>query len=611
MASSRSTRKATKGGADFTAKAKAIAASAGSAGSFAEFLVDKVPTDKGRYSFERHEALRAMVGEIDRAVHEHREAEFSVLKGAQIGVSTVGIGLGVYLALEAKADVGYFLPDQGFANMFGKTRFEKTIQASPFLAGKMTDSEKGIKSFGEHLIYMLGLFNVTGAISIPLDANLYDEVDLIPKENMEWSEDRLAASAFRLKVNFSVGMFPGEGIDAKYQDSDQRVWLVTCAGCRREQVLEDVWPDCFAAADPAQPALVCVACGRRLDVEAEGRWVAQRPSRSVEHIGYRIPQLIIPQVALAFTARRWREALKSKTKLAKFRCSTLAKPDAGDAQPITDAVLERCTGDYPLTLAPGTRPIGIGVDCGDYAHAAVGELLEDGRIRCLYFEVLDADELEERLAELMRLTNAAGLVIDARPLGPQARRLAYAHPGRVWLQTFRGGGLKEDEAEHEGKTFPTVTTDRDESLDETTEKFSLEPPGILLPRNDEPILDEVRRHLKNLKKEKTTDARGNTIHQYRKAIANHFGMAINSLRIALLLSSGLFQGPPAADVDLDEVLQRIAADPDHPEHAAVVAAMAEEGGGRRQGVLAGGGVRAPRLLGGRRVFGQDEQDGQD
>lgn len=550
MASSRSTRKGTKGGADFAAKARAIVASAGAAGSFAEFLVDKVPTDKGPYSFARHEALRPLVEVLDRVARERRELEITTLKGAQIGLSTVGIGFAAYLALEARADCGYFLPNQRFADAFGKTRFDKTIKGSPYLSGKLVTSEKGIKQLGEHLVYTLGLFDITGAISIPLDANLYDEVDLLPKENLEWSEDRLAASAFRLKLNFSVGMFPGEGIDAKYQDSDQRVWLLRCAGCRMEQVLEDVWPACFDDRDPGRPALVCVRCGRRLDVEAEGQWVAQRPSRSAEHVGFRIPQLIIPQVALAFTARRWREARQSPSKLAKFRCSTLAKPDAGDAQPITDAVLARCTGEYGMTFAPGTGTVGIGVDCGDYAHVAVGELLESPatgsgqapQIRCTYFEVLDADELEDRLAELLRLTRAAGLVIDARPLGPQARRVAYAHPGRVWLQTFRGGGLKADEAEHEGKTYPTVTTDRDESLDETTELFGQAIPGILLPRADEPILDEVRLHLKNLKKEKTTDARGNTIHQYRKPIANHFGMAINSLRIALLLARGL-HGP--------------------------------------------------------------------
>lgn len=521
-------------------------AAAGRPGSFAEFLEDKIPTDKGRYSFDRHEALREPVMLLDQVVRARREIELTILKGAQIGMSTVGIGLACYLALEGKADAGYFLPNQGFADAFGKTRFDKTVRNSPYLSARLESKEKGIKGLGDHLVYLLGLYDITGAISIPLDAALYDEVDLLPKDNMEWSEDRLAASAFRLKLNFSVGMFPGEGIDAKYQESDQRQWVITCAGCRKDQILEDCWPACFDARDPGNPVLVCVGCGRPVDVEADGRWIPQRPSRSAQHAGYRIPQIIIPQVALAFTARRWAEALKSKTKRAKFHCSTLARPDAGDSQPLTDAVLTRCTGDYGMTLARADRPLGIGVDCGDYAHLAAGELLEDGRIRCTYFEVLDADELEGRITDLLRETGAAGLAIDAKPLGPQARRIAYAHPGRVWLQSFRGDGLKEDEALHEGKTFPIVTMDRDESLDETTGLFTADPPGILLPRQDEPILDEVWHHLKNLKKEKTTDARGNTINQYRKNVANHFGMAINNLRAALLLATGL-HGPWGAE----------------------------------------------------------------
>jgi len=91
-----------------------------------------------------------------------------------------------------------------------------------------------------------------GAISTPLDALLYDEVDKLPAENMEWSRGRVAHSELRLAIYFSAGYSPGAGIDLRYQAGSQHRWLVDCANrsCSRKKseaiCLEDEFPDCMA-----------------------------------------------------------------------------------------------------------------------------------------------------------------------------------------------------------------------------------------------------------------------------------------------------------------------------------------------------------------------------
>lgn len=518
--------------------------------SFSKFLQEEIHTDKGLYSFSGHEIFRQLVNDLETVFKERlTDVEISLLKGAQIGASTVGIGASVFIPAQLDKNIGYFLPTDVFAKRFDQTRFKPAIRKNTFLQGLMREGKfkgadvKGLKEFRGKFLYTLGLFNIGNAISIPLDANLYDEVDILPEENMEWSDDRIAASDLRFRFFFSVGMMPGLGIDAKFQDGCQYHWHVKCPHCGKDdQILEDLFPACVQRVN-GEWQRVCVRCGKAYDVEKDGRWVAHYPSRLKNRkISYRIPQLIVPAIALPYIMDRWEKAQKKKSKRAKFNCSGLAKPDGGDMQPITDAVLKACQADYRLSLSKGSLPRFAGVDCGDTAHFACYELLPNGRKRWLWFEELDSDEMVERIDTLWDELGLSGLVVDAKPLRVEARTIAYHHPEKVWLQDFKGEELTEEIGEHKGKQFQRVMVDRDDSLDEFCDLFTVEPePLMMLPAKDADspaILDVVDIHLKNLRKEKTVDQRGNVVFRFVKNVANHFGMAMNSAIIAEYLAVG-------------------------------------------------------------------------
>lgn len=317
--------------------------------SLPAFLEAEVRADGGPFTFAGREALREIAAHLDGVLRLGLPGRtVSVLKGAQVGMTTLAIGLALYGAAVRRLNVGYFLPDQDFADRFDATRIRPLLRGSR-LARAMRDgrwksaSPKGLIEFpgagGSRFLYVLGLRDIGNAISLPLDVLIRDEVDDLPPENLKWSEDRLDASRLALTVNLAVGRLPGAGIHAMYLRGDRRRWLVPCfsgGGCGKEWALEEEWPGVLRE-EEGRPFLACPGCGAALAPGA-GRWSPEAPEGSER--GYRLSQLAVPAVSLERVAAKWRAA-RLPGERAKFRCSSLALPDAGEMQPLTRALFRR------------------------------------------------------------------------------------------------------------------------------------------------------------------------------------------------------------------------------------------------------------------------------
>lgn len=503
---------------------------------FLEWCEKHIILDNGRrFSLERRAALKEIYTDIAHPT-------ISVLKGAQVGLSTWGIGFSLWLVDQKGKNAIYYLPNNQFANRFGATRFNPYINRSEYLRNRLQSTDQaGLKEIDTHFLYILGLFNVSGAISIPSDCNLYDEVDVLNPENMEWAQDRISASELGWQRYFSVGMIPGEGIDERYQASDKRKWVVTCQACGKEQIIEDEFPENMVKKG-GQVYLVCVKCGRPIDVE-NGCWVAEEPSRSDEHRGYRVPQLIIPGLKLDIIWRRWQDAKDKPSKRAKFNCSVLAKPDAGNMQPIDQEVINRATMALQYYMqSRSDEPTVMGIDVGDYCHLAIAQPLQNGVLKAIYFEEVLVDELVNRAVLLEERFNVIGTVIDAMPYKTESKRLVRALKRSAWIQYFKGTSLQEKEEGENEKAVPVITVDRDDSLDNTTDMFAENPPKYLLPlprdEQEEETLQAVHRHLRKLVKEKRVTNSGDVVINYKRNVENHYGMALNSARIAATMVHG-------------------------------------------------------------------------
>lgn len=347
------------------------AAARPASGTLREFLEAEVAADKGPFTLAGRAALAEPIERIERIIRERiPDQTVSILKGTQIGFSTLAVGLALYCVIVERLNAGYFLPDDDFAARFDDTRIRATLRSGKLQAA-MRDGDfkgvkaKGLKEFpgadGSRFLYVLGLHDIGNATSVPLDMGLYDEADDIKPDNMQWSRDRYDASDFAFTLNLGMGRTPGAGIHAHYLGGSQRVWRVPCPGCGAEWALEENWPDIVREEEGPAPRggprggperkafLACPACAHPLDREA-GRWVPTDPGAEERgHASYRVPQLAVSAIRLDRILAKWRAA-RTPREQAMFRCSCLALPDAGDMQPITDDLLRRLREAEPYHM---------------------------------------------------------------------------------------------------------------------------------------------------------------------------------------------------------------------------------------------------------------------
>lgn len=513
-------------------------------------LNDLVGTSQAGVSFEeycsRHIVLddrspylvnfRPFMRDIVEDIFDHPHV--TIEKGAQTGFSTLFLAHSFYMVDLLEANLIYYLPTDKMANRFGQTRFDPYVDRSKYLKSRLLGTDQaGLKQIGTHFFYMLGLVSKTGAISIPADEVLFDEVALINRENMDLAQDRILASKLGWQRYFSTPIYEEDGIDELYRESDMRKWVVSCEGCGRESIPEEEFPDNIrdARSKGGKVFLYCVKCGNPLNVE-KGQWIAEHPERT-ELRGYRVPQLAIKGARIDLIWNRWLKAQGKPNKIARVRRSALGIADSGNMQPISSKTLEivEAASDYYFQDRSDV-PCGIGIDMGDRAHIAVLAPLGEG-FRIIAAWHVDVEILLNIIPALEVSYNVGCLIIDAMPYKTESKRVVRALENATGFIQYFKANYKESTEGIDDKEVKVIQVDRDESLDETTSLFGTNPPQALLfkPRTteEERTLDELKRHLKKLVKEEVMGADGQKRISYKKNTENHFGMAINSGRLAL------------------------------------------------------------------------------
>ena len=125
----------------------------GEARGLARFLASEMSTDSGSFTFKGREALLEIAAALDGILKNGTpDQTISVLKGAQVGMTTLAIGFALYCVIVHRLNVGYFLPDQDFADRFDQTRVRPAVRNAR-IASSMRDGEyrgaspKGLKEF--------------------------------------------------------------------------------------------------------------------------------------------------------------------------------------------------------------------------------------------------------------------------------------------------------------------------------------------------------------------------------------------------------------------------------------------------------------------------------
>ncbi|MHB1343011.1 MAG: phage terminase large subunit family protein [Thermoleophilia bacterium] len=493
--------------------------------------------------------------EFDFAGHEYLQGLYLgespalvIRKAAQMGASEYAISRALHFAVQNGGTVIYYFPSDHDVAEFSQDRFGPAISESEYLTGLVRDTDTvGLKRIGAGSIYFRGTRSRTRMKSVPADFLIFDELDEMDPAKIELARKRLGHSRWGWELSLSTPSLPAYGIDAAFQETDQRFWLLRCQGCRHWWCLEDLFLQhhgspsdprrdiCFVQGAPGAETLVCVKCGRPLD-PGLGQWVAKYPGRPTH--GYHLSKF-----ASRILSEREREAgaqTKPAALLAEWRRtsfpaeffhSELGLPYLAADGGLRHEELLRMVGRY--AQAESGRGCVLGVDQGNGLHVVVKEPHEDKDIvftARVHYEP-QTDATFSHLDYFMEAFDVRSCVIDALPNTHAARAFARRYPGRVHL-AYYGDTLKglADWGSDKERTH-TVTISRTEAFDAWRDTYQKGRRRI--PRVEGEVAEYVKQMTNILRTVTEDPTSGSKRARWIKRGPDHFAHADNYAEVAL------------------------------------------------------------------------------
>lgn len=395
---------------------------------------------------------------------EVTDAEETVwMKSTQVGMSAYSWRWAVRQSDQFGETGVYIFPTDTHVTEFGDERIEPAIQDSDYLQSRIPKGyvrHKRLKRIGRGFLHLRGSNSKAGAQSVAAQFIVFDEYDFLDPQNLPQIERRITGAR-------QLGLTPrirrlgtptleGFGISQAFEESDQRVWHVTCGDCGFEQPVSweenvrwineaggpEMRPGSDDYDDPKHVERVwrcCARCEADIDVK-RGRWIAQRPARRT--IGFHVPRLIVPYTDLKqiVVASRSRAPMDVEA----FENNDLGRPySASEAQLTQGDLLRACElGGEMMHEYSGPYVTTAGIDvAGERAlNMVVHEQLpaesphQPNPRRAVW--IGRPENFEEALAVCKRFRCAA-IAIDSNP----ERRMAKAFraefaPGVVVLVVY-------------------------------------------------------------------------------------------------------------------------------------------------------------------------------
>ena len=385
--------------------------------------------------------------------------------GAQWGKTIIELNLMAYATAIRFLSVGNYLPDRPKVEEIVGQKFRPNVlDLYPWMAemiqvgkvqnasGKTIDRKESFtvtdgkrKSFGN----FCGMHKPPTSITI--DLALLDEVDDIPDRNVGYVDARMTNSPVHLTCFIGTQRVAGAGQNARLKASSFHVMMVKCPRCKREWCLEEEFPRCVRVRqlglrlkDPiVSPEMGhdrsaiyyvgCPECGQELERGA-GRFVAKHPERVAQgRLGLRVSQLNISAISMQEIMGAWYAAFEdpSGNAMQAFYCDRIAIPNAGAAQPITQAVLDNCRAlglgqveeaaqPYAMSLGKGTNGTEgtygarvAGMDMGPRCWLWVDEIASPTVSACIWAELVASGSAPARIPALMQALNIKTILFDA------------------------------------------------------------------------------------------------------------------------------------------------------------------------------------------------------
>lgn len=409
-------------------------------------------------------------------------------KGAQVGASGMGVRWCIR-QVDQFGDTGlYVMPTDEVVEKFGDERVEPAIEESPYLQSRIRPQwvrNKKLKRIGRAFLHMRGSNSKAGAQTVAAQFLFLDERDLLDQSNLPMIMRRISGARQIGKTpkvrHAGYPLIPNDGIDLLWQQSDQRVWHVTCKGCGDEQpvgweenvrwlvegfheghgdelphgdpnlplrvmrpgadgfedrkVVSQVWRQCRSC----EASLEDTAPGRKDGALRSGRWIALREGATL--IGFHVWRGMVPTTDLASIVVASRATKDIEKEM--FAALDLGRPYSSGGSSLTDNDLVRAQafGQPMVEAYYGANPTTMGVDVAGERdlNVWIDEQLPpeaDGvpnPRRALWIGTCSSfDEVED----LMMRFRVHVLAIDSNPERRMAKALRVKFPGRVVLVEY-------------------------------------------------------------------------------------------------------------------------------------------------------------------------------
>lgn len=418
-------------------------------------MENRIKNEKGDpIEFDNHPFL------ID--IYDDQSQNLTVMKPAQVGMSTLEIIKNHRDAKQHKMDIIYTLPTDNDVRVFVGGKVNRIIANNPVMLADVADKDSiEQKQVGNSMIYFRGSWTKKAAIMVTADRLSHDEKDSSKLDVIADYQARLQHSKYKQIHTFSHPSLPETGVHADFLKSDQKYWFVKCPHCNHWQFLSwDTENPRKMSVDFEREIYVCKRCRGELEdwVRVAGQWVAKYPDRAWS--GYWISQLMAPYISAKDIIAKFKD---KDTTAEFFYTKILGLPYAdGSSKLLRQSFLQNLTGS---AWAPHTdERVILGIDTGlklDYVLGGMKGLFFHGEADD--YKVLD--DIMVRWPKAIAIIDAGGDLIGSRKFYEKWK-------GRVYL-CYLGGDRKTNELVEykEGDEHGAVHADRNRMIQLVVDEF--------------------------------------------------------------------------------------------------------------------------------------------
>lgn len=302
-----------------------------------------------------------------------------VMKSAQVGWTEILGNVVGYFVDNDPCPILLIQPTLEMGEAWSKDRLAPMVRDTQALRSKIKDAKSRDsgntllhKTFPGGHITIAGANSPAGLASRPIRVVLFDEVDRYPPsagaegDPVSLASKRTTTFWNRKKLMGSTPTIKGlSRIEAAYDGSDQRRYMVPCPHCDEPQALkwsQVHWPE----GKPTEAYYVCEHCGSVItdhdkpEMLRRGEWVGSKPHNGVA--GFHINELYSPWVTFGEMASSFVEAKRLPETLKTWVNTALAETWEEAGETVDETGLLDRRESYGPAIPQGAAILTAGVD---------------------------------------------------------------------------------------------------------------------------------------------------------------------------------------------------------------------------------------------------------